>query len=265
MERTLLSYIDNPMGTGAAVLTSREAIKRDLETRFYKLEGKGSMVPIVYKDIKGNYFFHVIVPSETDRNNTYDVIIKFEPTDGKKGETTSSLKGYNVKFFSNSPAFIYTYAYVYNQHKLIVDELKNKISHEVLTVAPKKRNPQETFGYEKSLFFAAFSIMKDDKFLNKIIVDPIAQNYTIKKLENAIRNDEKIKQQIRREQNRIDRETKKEVADIKRQTAIETKKIKDDFKRRSGKISASKTSLSIQQPIERKKKIKGKGKIRGRR
>lgn len=262
MERTIIEYINNPMGTGSAAISSRRLVYDDLVKRFISLEGKMAMVPIIYKDSKGNYFFHVTVPSETDRENTYDVIIKFETS--KEVENSNTLKPYNVKFFSNIPAFTYTYAYVYNKNGLLVDELKDKFEREVLTKAPIKRNPQETFGYEKSIFFAVYSIINDDKYLNKLIIEPMCQTYTKKKLENAIRNDEKIKQQISREQRRIKRATEKREADLIRNAKKQQRTIKNQNASKMAKIKSSKSSLSGEQTIRRKSKIKPKGKIKGR-
>lgn len=262
MERTLLDYMHNPMGSGSAAMSGRDLIYNDLVKRFISLEGKGSMIPVIYKDAKGNYFFHVMVPSETDRENTYDVIIKFESS--KEVENATTLKPYNVKFFSNIPSFTYTYAYVYNKNDLLVDELKDKFDKEVLLKAPVKRNPQETFGYEKSIFFAAYAIVNDDKYLNKLIIDSMTQTYTKKKLENAIRNDEKIKQQIRREQNRIKRAAELKESDIQQKAKKQARAIKSQNMATASKIRSSKSSLSGEQTIRRKSKMKPKGKIKGR-
>jgi len=90
------------------------------------------------------------VPSEFYKTNniTYDVLIEIEYRENKR----LSLR--NAKFYSNCPSFIYTYAYVFNQESLVIEDLKSKLPSECLTNPPTIRNPIESRGYEKSIYMA---------------------------------------------------------------------------------------------------------------
>ena len=65
----------------------------------------------------------------------------------------------NAKFFSNSPSFIFTYAYVFNQKSILVDKFKQKLPNQCLTQPPVIRNPIESLGYEKSIYIAGKYLM----------------------------------------------------------------------------------------------------------
>lgn len=60
-----------------------------------------------------------------------------------------------MQLYSNSPSFIFTYCYVYNQAGMIIEKLKDKLPIEALTKFPEVRNPVGSFGYEKSTYIAA--------------------------------------------------------------------------------------------------------------
>jgi hypothetical protein len=152
IELTLRQYVDNPY-KGSAFLASRKAIKMGLNTTFIKLLQKYRSqfyaIPYVYPD--NSLLFHVMVPSEDFNVNRlyYDVLFKFENDPMQR----YSLR--KVKMFSNSPSFLYTYAYVYFNSGLIIDEFASKLPQIALTKQPSIRNPLESLGYEKSTYIAA--------------------------------------------------------------------------------------------------------------
>jgi len=149
---SMRQYIDNPY-RGSAFLASRKAIKAGLQQTFIKLlrehRTKFYAVPYVYPN--GDVLFHVRVPSEEYKYNKlhYDVMFKIE------NDPTRRFSMRNVKMFSNSPSFVFTYAYVYYHDDLVIDEFANKLPIVALTVAPSVRNPVESLGYEKSTYIAA--------------------------------------------------------------------------------------------------------------
>lgn len=204
--RTIIEYMDNPMGVGSSVMPSKHLILEDYAKRFAKLNSGREITPVIYYDkSEDEYYFHFMIPSESnDQGNTYDVVLKFSP---RKDGKTNALSMYDMQMFSNSPSFVYTYAYSYKVKKLLIEFLAdNKYDENVLSKAPNIRNPQQTMSYEKSTTFAMMAMLQEGKYLNKLIVDPMTIPFTEKKLLDAIRNDEKVKTQNLREQRRVKRE-----------------------------------------------------------
>jgi len=149
---SLRQYIDNPY-RGSSFLASRRAIKIGLNHSFISLlqkyRTKFYAVPYVYPS--GELLMHVRVPSEEHKFNRlhYDVLFKFS------NDPTQRYSMRNVKMFSNSPSFLFTYAYTYYHDDLIIDEFAEKLPIVALTRPPEIRNPVESLGYEKSTYIAA--------------------------------------------------------------------------------------------------------------
>jgi hypothetical protein len=152
IEISLRQYVSNPY-RGSAFLASRKAIKAGLNQAFIELLRKDRMkffaVPYIYPN--GDILFHVRIPSTEYKYNKlhYDVLFKI------KADPVRRYALRDVEFFSNSPSFIYTYAYVYYHDHIVIDEFASKLPIMSLTVAPEIRNPVESLGYEKSTYFAA--------------------------------------------------------------------------------------------------------------
>lgn len=139
---TLTKYVNNPTGKGSAYVANRAAIKNGLNMIYIKLlrEHRREFYAIPYVYGNGDILYYVKVPSEDYDNNkiSYDVLflLKYD----------KNLKRANREMFmySNSPAFIFTYCYVYNKHGLVIDKLKSKLPMEALTKPPVVRNPIES-------------------------------------------------------------------------------------------------------------------------
>jgi len=150
---SLRQLVDNPSGKGSAYLAKRAMIKQGLNITYIKILNRFRKqfyaVPYIYND--GRILMHVKVPSEIYNINkiSYDVIFEFEPDDRKR------LAMRNVKCFSNSPSFIFTYAYVFNAKSILIDEFKDVLPNQCLTQPPVIRNPIESMGYEKSIYIAS--------------------------------------------------------------------------------------------------------------
>lgn len=264
MKRTVLEYIDNPMGTGSSALASRHVLINDYSKRLAKLSEQNDLTPIIYYDKpKDEYYFHFKIPSESkDRGNTYDVVIKLSP-DKKENKKDSMLTNYTLQFFSNSPSFIYTFAYSYDKNDMLIKFLaKEKYDKMVLSKAPNIRNPQQAMTYEKTTIFALLYMIKDRKYLNKLVVDSASKKFSEKEVLSKIRNDEQVKIQIKKEQNRVKRDAEK----AKRQE-LEATRMQNNMRNNNSKKIAPKRS-NISKPAGRitpKPKIKPKAKIRPRR
>ena len=176
-EMTIGDLLQNPTGKSSAVMASRKVIIQDLEMRFMKLmhNHNNYIETRCFKSKQEEYIFKLKVPAETLANLYYDVVIMLTPNCDTK-EDTESVKGdrtlnrYRLKLFSNSPNFMFTYTYVLNKHNMIVPKLKNKCSSRALTEPPTIKNPIESYGFEKSCYFAC-RYLKERGLLNKGVVD----------------------------------------------------------------------------------------------
>jgi hypothetical protein len=161
-------YIDNPY-RGSSFLASRKMIKQGLNVSFIKIlqrfRTQFFAVPYVYDN--GDVLFHVRVPSEEHDVNKlyYDVLFYIENDPSKR----YSMR--DIKMFSNSPSFVFTYAYVYYHDDLMIDKFADKLPMLALTKPPEIRNPVESLGYEKSTYIAARYLLDGfcltDDYINK--------------------------------------------------------------------------------------------------
>lgn len=122
-----------------------------------------------YTQVDKSYYFHVKIPSESQKeeNVYYDVVIRFF-TDKKDAMNSSHLRDYYIQFFSNSPGFIYNYAYVYRMNGFLIEFLYKKLDPDYFDKLPEKRNSELKLSYDKSIYFACrFLSEKKFRVLNK--------------------------------------------------------------------------------------------------
>lgn len=155
---TLEEYILNPMGKSNAVLNAaaRESIRQMYKIKFDNilLRENGRIEYQLYEDSKKNtYWIYAKIPSESVANFYYDVVFKFYANQDIK-DAGKNLFKYNIQFYSNDPAFVYTYAYVFAHKKLFINELIPKMSKTALKTAAKQKNPTKDIGYVKIIYFA---------------------------------------------------------------------------------------------------------------
>lgn len=166
---SLQDYINNPMGKSNAVLNAfaRENIRNMYSHKFDNilLRENNKIEYRLYKDNASNtYWVHVKSPSEEVKGFYYDVVFKFSTDNNQKG-VGENLFDYNVQFYSNDPAFVYTYAYVFSHNGLMIKELLSKMVKSALMEAPKEKNPTKSVGYVKHIYFA-YLLMKNRKLNN---------------------------------------------------------------------------------------------------
>lgn len=204
MNMTFEQYILNPMGKHNAVLnaTARESIRKSYMEKFDKilLRENGHIDYKLYKDKKSNtYWIYVKIPSEVVKNFYYDVILKFSASQNVDSAGEDLFK-YNVKFYSNDPAFVFTYAHVFLQNDLFIKELSSKMSKEALRKSPKEKNPNKDIGYVKTIYFV-YLLMQNKKLNKKNRFELESKSLDIKDLINSIEDaDEKIRK--RQEENK---------------------------------------------------------------
>lgn len=167
---TFDEYILNPIGKRNAVLnaSTREILRSLYKQKFDNilLRERGKINYKLYKQSTTNvYWAHIKVPSEVVPKFYYDVVIKFFADENVRGGGANLFK-YSVQFFSNDPAFIYNYAYSFNQRKLFITELKKKMGRKILSTPAKEKNPDNIISYVKSIYFAYLTI--ENLGLNKL-------------------------------------------------------------------------------------------------
>lgn len=230
MEMSFRQYIDNPMGKRNAVFSQRDMFKKFYTDKFDKifLREAGKINFTLYMDKKTDrYVAHIKIPSETIKNFYYDAVILFYTNDAKV-RSSPSLQDYFVKFFSNDPAFVFTYLRVFLKNNLFFEDLKPKSSKLALKNDPKEKNPYEIPGYSKILYFA-YIFMKSKNLFSKSMYTSYAEKYDAKKLLNNVdHTDKKISErqelgkEIAKEKARENKKNKSKIIDSSYDTPVKS-------------------------------------------
>ena len=129
---TLREFINNPAGKGDSSI-NRATLISVLDGKYDKLVKDKTIQFKIYKKIKGgSYYIHLIIPSETERDNTYDVVFLFEDIK-KEYAKSGTISDYDIRVFANSPSFVYTFANVYKENDMFIDSLSSKYEKEILS------------------------------------------------------------------------------------------------------------------------------------
>ena len=216
-------YIDNPSG-GASVVTNRKMYKDMYKAKFdaVLVREQGTIKYYVYHDTDNtdSYYIHMKIPSEVIDNFYDDVVIRLFTTVGSKKSSTE-LRAYSVQFYSNDPAFVYTFAYSFSKNKLFIKDLESKMSKTALNTKAKVKNPHNDVWYVKSLFFAYLTMERYNLF-NRTTLDRAAKKYSKKVLSAKIDNaDKKIyDRQVAAEKKSAAEKEAKQKIDKERNTGI---------------------------------------------
>jgi len=210
---TLDEYLVNPLGKANAVMSTalREATKLQYSQKFDNilLRENGKINFYTYRDKKNNiYWIHVKVPSEVVPKFYYDVVFKFFQ-DSKVKVTHYDLKKWQVNFFSNDPAFVYTYENAYKEKGLIIKELIPKMSKTALKYKAKEKNPTELIYYSKILYFGILFCQQRDILTTTRLFE--APEYNNQQLLQNIEDTDKIIEKRQEEGNKISKKKKIEV------------------------------------------------------
>lgn len=203
-------YIDNPSG-GATVITNRNMYKTMYKSKFDKvlLRENGKIEWKVYRanDGQDSYYIHIKVPSEVIEKFYYDVVIRLFTNENKK-KMNANLREYAVQFYSNDPAFVYTFVHAFNKNNLFIKDLEQKMSKTALKTSAKVKNPKDNIWYVKSLYFAYLTMERYHLF-GRSLLDQNSSKYNKRQLLSNITNaTEKI--EARQEaQEKLDKEKAK--------------------------------------------------------
>lgn len=196
MDITFKQYISNPTG-GRSRIVGEEQLARQTYSKKYDqvmLKVAGNIEYWLFKVPDGRkYYLYVKVPSESIEKLTYDTVIEFYTQDDVNTKS-QKLDNYYIKFFSNDPNFLFTYAYTFNQHGLIIPELKSKIEKVFFSEKPKVTNPNKTIGYVKSFYFVYLLYESANLAFKHMWVN--AKRYNKNELYSMIMDSEKKRQQV---------------------------------------------------------------------
>ena len=147
--QTISQFISSPFNRGGGDASEMQRF----EDTFNKLSSEGKIKAVHACKVVDSYFIHIKVASESTSGSLYDVVVKFF-TDNKKVESDAHLRNYYLQFFSNSPSFIYKYAYLYNKNKYLIEALYNKLDADYINTPPNISNEKMKMSYDKSLYCA---------------------------------------------------------------------------------------------------------------
>ena len=254
MEMTYDQYIQNPMGIANAVISNRNMYRELYMGKLDKIlvREMGKIDYTLYRSGK-NYYVYIKIPSEVIEKFYYDVVIEFsEPKD--KSLLDNSLKNYNVKFYSNDPSFVYTFAHAFIKNKMFIDELKDVMSKEAIQKVAVEKNPSNQVGYVKSLYFAYLYLKRENVFnKNKFLV---AKEINWKQLKRQITPaDLKIaqRQDAAREKAAENKRARQELDKIMRKRTVE----KDiPYKTKSSKAITKTKTVGNMNSVKKSKNIK---------
>lgn len=255
-------YIDNP-SLGAQVITNRNMYKAMYKSKFYNvmLREQGVVEYFIYKgnDSEDSYYIHLKIPSEVVAGLYYDVVVRLYTTINSK-KSSQLLRDHAVQFYSNDPAFVYTFAHAFAKHDIFIKDLSQKMAKKALSKVAKTRNPLDSIWYVKSLYFAYLAMERYDLF-NRTILDREAKPYNKKVLLSTITDaDDKIR--ARQEQKpdkppRQIKDDKKQKLQDKRNETIRSPLVKSTKKVRNTKTTSNsnnKTSITKKSNIITAKK-----------
>lgn len=154
-----------------APFNNRESLQRDVtydsKYRSFILSNRIKIQSMCI--LEDSYYIHIKVPSESQKkeNYEYDVVIRFF-TDNPEVLKQETLSNYYIQFFSNSPSFMYQFAYLYNKEGYLIEALYNKIDADYIDKPPEKTNKEMKKSYDKSIYFACrFLSEQKFRYLNK--------------------------------------------------------------------------------------------------
>jgi len=250
IDLSIKQLLQNPTGSYTSYMASRARIKEGLDLRFNSFiikHKKFEMKVFEYK--KDKYLFYFKIPSESYDKLLYDVLIEIDVTPEDKIRNT--IMNSPIKLFSNSPDFIFTYAYTLNQNEMIVPIVKAKINKKALTEEPKIKNPLEIYGFEKSCYYACSYIKQFEL-------------YKITQIRNNLFlfNKDKILKTVSTDAEKLAEYNKyKKIFTVKKKKEREASKIIQPQSSIKPKVSESKpSSIKPKQAIQKKKAIKPKKK-----
>ena len=219
-------YIDNP--SGASVITNRNMYKTMYQSKFDKvlLRESGNIEWKVYhtNDGQDSHYIYMKIPSEVIEEFYYDVVVRLFTTENRK-KSNASLREYAVQFYSNDPAFVYTFAHAFSKNNLFIKDLEPKMTRAALQKSAAVRNPKDNIWYVKSLYFAYLTMERYNLFTRS----KLSQNsskYNKRELLSKITNAAEKVEARQEAQVKLDKEKTKSKKIERKDTELQTKRTK---------------------------------------
>lgn len=160
-----------PLSVNERGMINKDKIKRILKTDYARISRHIKLLSVINKDKKFLEFI-VKVPSEVFLEKlSYDVVISVDISKGLNITNNS-----DIKVYSNSPNFLFTFAYVYHQESFIPEEYLVNVGKVALSQAPTTTNPKRILGVDKSIWFAINYLASTGKFKNLPKTDKVNVN-----------------------------------------------------------------------------------------
>lgn len=208
---------------------------------------------------------HVKVPSDTVPGFNYDVLfqITYEPT-------TTKLEDCHVRIFSNSPSFVYTYAYIFYhldlgdgqkpgmminsisrkipKDRLLLPGSEEKLPNEVKRKAPVVRNVLGLPLWDKSLYYAIFYLTDNVPFIS---IKSAQTTISEKQLFDRVRDFD----HLMAERQRADRKYKDETKNVRKKINKNIRQTDLKMRKPTGSVNTikpqrAKTAVSSKKPIK---------------
>lgn len=206
----LSEFLENPVGKGDASIPNKTLIMGALSGKFDNLinSPKGAAIKMrIYRNATSDeYWFWLVIPTETQRDNTYDIVFHFFDRE-KRHRRDLSIAKYDFQVFTNTPSFAYTYAYVYQQAGLLIPELADRLGREPITQSPDVRNRNQNIMYDKYIYFAARYILESKK-MNRVTAEMVSKYYDEKYLKSHIRTLSQIMEEYKKAEDKLKKKKK---------------------------------------------------------
>lgn len=238
-------YLDNPSGKSSAM--NNRIIYNSLIDMLNKYLANEKQIRLFFSKWKGKYYAHAQVQSRKLDRLFYDVVFEFTPNIN----SAKIDENYDMRIYTNSPSFNYTFAHVFIKRDLIIKSTVQKYDKMVRREIPEVKNPYMSVGYDRIVVFALVYILRKRGFDISKYVDRDM---------DKILKDMKNPNQILDEYDRLNVIRKKEKEELKKREEIQKKReaqIKENKERYTSK-SNTRADGSSRNKIVTGKKPKGK-------
>lgn len=164
---TLESYLNNPSQQIGDHSQHNKIIVGKYESELSKLIASKEYhfnPRALFKD-SSTIYIHIQIPSTSINNFYYDTVIEFGLDPNENGVLLNNAK---IRFYTNAPSFIYSYAHAYLKRGLICEKFKDKFPPEIRQYS-EVRNPKLNITYEK-IITQALLYIKHNGLLNTAVL-----------------------------------------------------------------------------------------------
>lgn len=244
-------YLQNPYGKGSSFSSKRQ--QEELDKQYPTVAEKIACKIYKYRDF---IIYHVIIPSTSNENVSYDVIFEMGGKALKPEDV--DVENLSVKVFSNCPSFIFTYASVFHNQKILCDWLLPKYRKEVRQKFPIQRNQYGIIGLERSVYLAMRYLHVTGKTSLAVIKSTAKKINGRTEIINSVRTQDQVMEKVRAKISKDEKKPPSEVT-LKKNLDFGTKSISN--KKSTSKVKDSPFTKKVKKTsIESKTKTAKKSK-----